>query len=378
MSGQLIDYLPLTLCDSQNRQSVKVTGYTLFNYIERWGERDSFTLKISRWSEFASELLVGRVMLIPADDTHTDMRCAVIKQIKVDEDSVTVSGNDYLWELMDCRLILDGTETGTGTDEQTGAAETVARHYLNVNCIECTDTTRRDPFCVFEPVRASPLGDEVTIEGRLQTISEVMASICTQGNINIYGTVEEDSSNQGWHIVVRFAVGTDHSQTSEIPDDNWVVLSEEYGNAQIREFSNTLSDNLIIVAGSGTGANRLTLTVGDTTTSGISRREQFLNASDCGDNESMTARGNEAIEDAKSITIKMNLINRHIYGRDFTLGDTVSVDMGIYGAYNIRVTEVETEYTSDAVTVDVTLGAKLRGIVRVIRDAVQGIPLRRQ
>lgn len=376
---ELMDYLPLTLCDEQNRQTIRVTGYTSFEYIERWGQRDSFTLVLPRESKHAAEIFVGRIMLIPADDTHSDMRCVVIKQIKVDENKITATGNDYLWELMECRLVLVGTQLGSGTDTQTGVAETVARHYLNVNCLEAEDESRRDPFCVVEGVRSTPLGETVTIEGRLQSIASVMESICTQGGINIYGAVIEDGTDRGWHIEVRFSTGVDRSQTSEVPDNNWVVLSESYGNARVQSYVNTAPKGTVAtVAGKGSGASRLQTTVGDTDLYGISRRELFVNASDCDTNESMTARGNEALEDAKSITIKMSLTNTRAYGRDFTLGDIVTADMGIYGSYNVRVTECDTKISETSVTMDVTLGATLKTVVRVIRDSVEAIPLRRQ
>lgn len=164
--------------------------------------------------------------------------------------------------------------------------------------------------------------------------------------------------------------------TDEIP---WVVLGEQNKTAKITSFVDTVPEGTVaIVGGSGKDANRLQTEVGDTTLTGIKRREIFVDASDCGDTDSMTARGNEALEDAKSTTIEMELVAQDYYGRDFTLGDIVSVDMGVYGAYALRVAEVETEYSAESKHINLTLGAELKGVIRVIRDAVYGIPTRRQ
>lgn len=393
--ASVIQNIPLIICNADAQQDSRITGYTSFEYTERWGARDSFTLSIPRAAPYAEQLLPGRIMIIPADRHHDDMRAVLIKQIKVDGDTIQVSGNDYVWDLLDARIVLAGTATDTGTDTQTNvAAETAARHYIVDNITDGKDghgtsyPARQDPIIILEAVHTPALGAPVTVEGRLQTVAKIVESICEQSGhvdsgtelprLGVYGVVVEDASPRGWHIEVRFRVGADHSQTQTNPDVNWVVLSEAYHNIRISEYSNTLSENVMLVAGTGKASARIMKTVGDLTLTGVSRREKFVSASDCKTTDEMDARGKEEIEKAKSLTISAELVNPYIYGMDFKLGDIVTVDMGIYGAYNIRVSEVTTVYTADGIRVDVTLGAELEGIVSVIRDAVEATPLRRE
>lgn len=158
----------------------------------------------------------------------------------------------------------------------------------------------------------------------------------------------------------------------------WVILGERNRTARIISFLDNLPEgNVAIVAGAGEDAARLQLEVGDETASGINRREIFVDAADCTTEESMQAAGQEALEDAKYTNIEMELIRQDMYGRDFTLGDIISADMGDYGAYALRVSEVETIYSAYKKQIRVSVGAELKDVIRVIRDATN-TPSRRK
>lgn len=380
MIQSLIPSIDLRLCDDLNRPGFIVNTFTSLQYTHVWGDADEFILTIPRSARYAEELLVGRIILMPVDTGQHEMRALVIRQIRVNEAFITVSGTDYLWDLLGCRLILDGTDTGSGYDTKTAViAETAARHFMKVNCLEADDEHRRDPFIRLEPERAVPLGTEITLEGRFQTLGMAISSICTQGGVNVYGAVVEDETAIcGWYIEARFEAGVDHSQSDENPNA-WVVLSEEYGNAILTEYIDTLpSGTVAIVRGAGAGASRLKKTVGDETLAGIFRREIYVDASDCRDDAAMQANGEESLKKAVRRSIELKLTKTEIYGTDFRLGDTVTCDLGMYGSYAIQVTKVVTEYTGESTSVSVNLGADIGGVMSVIRDAVAAIPLRRQ
>ena len=209
----LIRPLKLRVCDDQNRPSIFINLYSELSYTERFGDRDSFTFSISRKAENVDYLVPGRVLIVPKDDSHDTMRALVIKQISADADTVTVSGCDYLWELFTYRLCLNGIQTGTGYDTMTGAAETLARHYIDVNIISATDTRRRDPNVTMETAHSPALGKTLTVNARLHSLQEILETICLTGGIGIEGVLVEDSSTQGWHVEIRMSEGTDRSQT---------------------------------------------------------------------------------------------------------------------------------------------------------------------
>lgn len=156
----------------------------------------------------------------------------------------------------------------------------------------------------------------------------------------------------------------------------WVVLSENFHNARIREFEYNLPDgNLAIVTGSGTGRTRSRLEVGDATLTGIKRREIHVTSSSSDD---MQTTGEKALEEAKSYSVDMELTRQEMYGKNFTLGDVVSCDLGKYGAYALQVVEAEISYSAEARKVSLTLGNAKKGVMRVIRDSITANTLLRQ
>lgn len=215
MSGtSLIDPLKLRVCDDNYNPSVIVNLYNALSYTERFANRDSFAFEIQRSAKNAEYLEVGKILLVPKDSTHETMRVLIIKQIEVNESTITVSGNDYIWDLLTARIVLDGTATGTGYDTQEGVAETVARHYIETNLTAAVNTSRRDELVYLEAAHDTPVGGNVKIEGRFQTLQEIMESICTQGQIGIEGVlVETTDVDWGWLIEIRISSGVDRSQT---------------------------------------------------------------------------------------------------------------------------------------------------------------------
>lgn len=213
MSG-LITPLILRVCDDEGKPTIFINLYSDLTYTERFMERSSFEFSVSRNMKNADELIPGRFVILPKDEYRQKMRLMIIKQVSVDESTITVSGCDYLWELLTYRIALYGTDEGTGTDKQTGVAETVARHFIAKNLTEATDTRRQDSniqLVVFPP---APVGESVTIEGRFQTLAEIVETCCTVGKIGVDAElVVDDTKPTGWYLLVSFVKGTDRSQS---------------------------------------------------------------------------------------------------------------------------------------------------------------------
>ena len=65
------------------------------------------------------------------------------------------------------------------------------------------------------------------------------------------------------------------------------------------------------------------------------------------------------------------------YGVDFTLGDIVTVDAGIYGKYDLEVVSVEIAYTAEKRDIIIVLGSESTNIVRMIKDVSKNNPILR-
>ena len=157
-----------------------------------------------------------------------------------------------------------------------------------------------------------------------------------------------------------------------------VILSGKFGTARLVEFTDTMSDTIVaVVLGGVVGGSRTILEVGDTTASGINRREVIVDAGSETDTETLTAKGEEAIATADSMSIEMQYISKgsFTYGRDrdFWLGDIVSVDAEVYGAYDLRIIAVTHEWTAKGVITNVTLGSETADVIQMIRDVQRDI-----
>ncbi len=152
-----------------------------------------------------------------------------------------------------------------------------------------------------------------------------------------------------------------------------VILSGKFGTARLVEFTDTMSDAVVaVVLGGVVGGSRVILEVGDTTASGVNRREVIVDAGSETDTAVMTTKGEEALAAADSMSIEMQYISKgsFTYGRnrDFWLGDIVSVDAGVYGAYDLRIVTASHEWTSKGPVLNLTLGSEAGDVIRMIRD----------
>ena len=161
---------------------------------------------------------------------------------------------------------------------------------------------------------------------------------------------------------------------------SWVILSEEMGTSNLFRFVDTIPEcTLAVVGGPGEAATRTILYVGDTTLTGIERREVFVDAKYATSTDLQTTAGQKEIDANAETVIEMQFIDTPgcTYGVDFTLGDIVTVDAGIYGKYDLEVVSVEVAYTAEKRDIIIVLGSEDTNIVRMIRDVSKNNPILR-
>lgn len=149
---------------------------------------------------------------------------------------------------------------------------------------------------------------------------------------------------------------------------NGIKFAEKYGN--LHNLTRTLSEkgfkNVAYVGGYGEGADRVFVTVGAIDSSGLSRREMFVDAKDLqkGTNQSdsdylsvLSARGLEKLNEVnKTMEIAFD-ISTQDYGKSFYLGDKITCLLPEYGMYiSVRVAEVTRTFENNILTTSLTLG----------------------
>lgn len=100
-----------------------------------------------------------------------------------------------------------------GHDKSQGAAEGVILHYINNNLVNPENPKRVDANLIVPAAHDPPLGDEVSIDGRYQSLAKIAETCCQTGNILIRGRlVEGTGTPMGWSVAIEITVGTDRSQ----------------------------------------------------------------------------------------------------------------------------------------------------------------------
>lgn len=151
----------------------------------------------------------------------------------------------------------------------------------------------------------------------------------------------------------------------------WVVLGEDRRNARIRTYEDNLdAGNLVVVLGAGGGDDRAVAEFGATEAAGYDRREIMVTSSGWAEwyqpDSQMQTDARQALDNAKSTTIEIDLIRQDSYTRDFVLGDIISVDLGRWGRHDLQVNAVTTTYDASGRHVEISVGNERKGLMTLI------------
>lgn len=154
---------------------------------------------------------------------------------------------------------------------------------------------------------------------------------------------------------------------------NRVVFSEDYNNLSEATYylNNQIQKNVVYVGGQGEGSQRTFVTVGDDASTGLARRELFINAADISQEGLTTAeyeaalaqRGNNALEEnalAETFECVTEAVGNFTYKAEYDLGDIVTVQKKSWGITTaLRITEIMEAYENGAYSVIPTFGNPL-------------------
>lgn len=239
-------------------------------------------------------------------------------------ETLTVSGvTDDFWA--SARLIYPDptqpatSQTAAAYDTRSGIAETVLRALVNANAGPGALLARRVPDLQLEPVDLGR-GAAIKTSARFDRLSDVLTAGSVAGGL-------------GWRIV--------HNGTAAIfevyePVDRSaeVRFSRGVGNLRAHSYSvDAPTATRAIVAGQGEGTARTIVERGlaaAETTWGM-RLESFVDRRDTNDLALLAQAGDESLADTgptAGLSISPIDIPRIRYGRDYRVGDTVSVTVG--------------------------------------------------
>ena len=338
-------------------------AYDYLSWTRRYRRPGAWKAQINRYLPAAKEFIPGRLVHFRRNGED---RLGLIetRQISVDvsgrpSEQWTVAGREIIGILGD-RLCLHGVSTGTGYDEQTGAAETMMRHYVDVNAVQPADLARIVPFLALSPTDDGR-GGNTTQKARFDVLADLLESICAASGLGYRGRWSWDDRRLYFEVLQ----GADRSGS--------VKLSPALGNCTIKGYNEStgLAPSVAVVAGQGEAAARVVADVGTVEgLIGLTRRERFIDARDLATEAELQQRGAEKLaEDGDTTTLEVEYIRTasYRYGEDFDLGDIIHVEYPDIAAMDARIVAITEEYAREGEKLTLTLGTEWPDLVSLLR-----------
>ena len=310
--------------------------YDYFRFTRNLRTAGDFELQINRNHPKAAYLLDASAFLIAYFDGVVS-RAGIIEQTDCALDDTGASGEMLVITgrsggMFSERLAVAGTSSDTGYDTQTGAAETLIRHYVEVNAISAQDASgnsapqRNIPNLILETAPMTARGTSCMYSARYESLAEILEALSYAGGVGWDVEFERSTKSFIFHVIE----GADHSASSPRP----IIFRPELNNIESLEYLFSLLDSktLAYVGGSGENASRVIESVylSSTEPSGFNRRETFVDASNTADSAELTTAGqSELLQTAGSISLTASLNSSFTsvqYQVDYDLGDTVTVE----------------------------------------------------
>lgn len=288
--------------------------------------------------------------------THTD-HIMIIDESKIESDTefgnhLTVKGlsleSILLRRIVWKQTVLDGYLQGQ------------VQKLLNENVISPSDTKRKIPNFIFEP-STDPAITALKVSAQFtgDTLYDAIKKICDISSIGFKITLNDNNQ-----FVFKLYAGEDRSYSQT--KNPYVVFSPNFENIVNSNYysSNRNLKNVALVAGEDQGSSRRTVTIDDKNSSGLFRRELFVDARDISsqkeDGTSMTTtqydallknRGYENLNEHKETSAfdgQVESTQLYQYGRDFFMGDITQLENEYGMESRVRVIEfIHSENNSD-------------------------------
>lgn len=323
----------LTIFDSTVKPLGLIENYEYLYWNFKYRNFGNFELKINRYKPNVQYLQKGNIVALYVAGYY---RAGVIEYINIGltgegkkSENYKITGRD-LGGIFAERDAEHNVSTGTGYDSQNTVASTAMRHYVNVNCMNSSNTDKNYPLLFLENPDPQ-CGGNIKYDARFQTIAELCEEICLASGLG--WEVILDPTNR--RFIFRNIEGLDRSFGNG--DGNKpVTFSPEFENIKLINYtdSNINSKNVATVAGQGEGADRLIVEVSKDglTYTGMDRREIFIDARDL---------ASPAVAYTNDPSVGNNIELNMADTSEFTVGDIVIVSSSA-GSERATITIVDT------------------------------------
>lgn len=357
---------PILIFDSKLSYIAQIDDYQYLRWTRKWRRTHTFEIRVNRHKNNAQYLTEDNFIAIFKGGAW---RAGIIehKEIELTEEGKisenwTIVGRSY--GMFDDRLALHLTTTGNGYDTQRANAETVMRHFVNVNCINPVDNNRIVPYLKLGNDLGR--GQVIDVRARFQTISDLLESCSITSGLG-YEVVFDLNDKQFYFNVLE---GRDLTPSQNINPP--VIFSPEFDNVNVLgyRYSKIDSKNFAVVAGQGEAESRLIAYVSNNST-GINRREIFVDARDLETSQQLIQRGEARLAELiEEVVMEVYYIpgGPFSYPQDFDLGDIIHARYPEIGSLDSRIIEVVEETTPEQGDVyRISLGKEYPDLINVLK-----------
>ena len=323
-----------------------------YEYTKRWTKTGNFTIVFPFDKEILNALKLNGTIYLDSD-------WLFIQGISYSGQQITVTGKDCK-AFLETRIALPNNTGYTGYSSVSGTTAQCIEYYLNLNCINPVDVSRKLPL-MFAGGTVGISNDSYM--ARFEYISDIVTAMCENAGIGF--DIRGNITKNGFKFYLLKGVDRSFNQTK----NPRVIFSSHWRNIVSQSFERGV-DNLLNAV-YATDVDEVSQLVA-TTASGISRRECNVNVGISHTDDWFEKYALKEIKDnvaTESFDISVPFSN---YGTDYELGDIVTVkDDFAGGFYNRAVTEVTKSYSSGQRSISLVLGIpKQKPVQKLVNNLI--------
>lgn len=332
--------MPIRIIDSSFNLLGEIDDYESLQFTRRFYGVGEFELHINI-NKNNTDVLQEDNLIILGTDTK---KVGVIRhrEIKVEEQGL--ASEELLIRGYTLKGVVNRRITipvvGEGYDKIKDNAETVIKHYVDVNCVNPVDIKRKIPqLDISSDLKKGPI---IQWQSRYKQVDTELEDISIYSELG--WDIYLDFSNMKWVFDVIEGRNVTASQDILPP----VIFSVDFDNIKGQSFVDSAISykNAGYVGGQGEEEDRAVIQVGEY--EGLERIETFIDARDVEDIAELPTRGEQKLAELNKVqSFESQIIDfgSFIYGQDWDLGDIVTVQNRKWGVtLDSRIVEVKEIY----------------------------------
>lgn len=292
-----------------------------------------------------------------------------------------VAAGRFAKSVLDRRIIYKRNGRSVSSTVLSGNVEDAARSLVTQNAINCTfDSGRNIPELVLGPDAgiAQRIVDENGKAARKQVTHDNLLTY-TDSLLREFGMGAYCGLSSSLKLAYTVFAGVDRS-ISNTAGNSPVIFSQDFDNLLTSNYLYDTSNlkNTALIGGSGEGAARFHSVIKNASVTGLARREMFVDASSHSKTYTDDSGAEQTIADdeydVQLKTLGLQEVAKHeivetfdgaidltngsfVYGRDFFLGDVVTVQDVEIGLYiNPRILEITEVYDENGYQISAVYG----------------------